>query len=235
MQVWYRLADDIVDCHEGALSAQCRTNRNRDPLCHPHQRNHEILRQRQQRVHVLSGSDEDMALEHRTVIKKSDHLVVARHQSSIQLAAHDLTDHIAHATRLVIEREFEYHGRMSTPAYAPPGWPGQVRPPGAPGWETTAIAFLLDCCPADFRTYRVLRNHPVVLAQFASHFVNAQDDASQRGLADVRTSLSDYVEPDVVEAATQAWLEEGARLARTRRAVALLEEALRGRVFVRKL
>jgi hypothetical protein len=74
-----------------------------------------------------------------------------------------------------------------------------------------------------------------VLAQFASHFVNAQDDASQRGLADVRTSLSDYVEPDVVEAATQAWLEEGARLARTRRAVALLEEALRGRVFVRKL
>jgi hypothetical protein len=81
----------------------------------------------------------------------------------------------------------------------------------------------------------VLRNHPVVLAQFALHFVNGQHEASQRGLAEVRTSLSDYVEPDVVDAATQAWLEQDARLARVRRAVTLLDEALRGRVFVRKL
>jgi hypothetical protein len=110
-----------------------------------------------------------------------------------------------------------------------------VRPPGAPGWEATAIAFLLDCCPADFRAYRVLRNHPEVLAQFATHFVSGQHQASQEGLAEVRTSLSEYVGPEVVEAATQAWLEQEARLARTRRAVALLDEALRGRVFVRKL
>jgi hypothetical protein len=119
--------------------------------------------------------------------------------------------------------------------YVPPGWPSQVRPPGAAGWETTAIAYLLDCCPADFRAYRVLRNHPVVLAQFATHFVNGQHEALQRGLAEVRTSLSECVEPDVVEAAAQAWLEQEARLARTRRAVMLLEEALRGRVFVPKL
>ena len=124
---------------------------------------------------------------------------------------------------------------MSEGAYVPPGWPSQVRPPGAPGWEATAIAYLLDCCPADFRAYRVLRNHPVVLAQFASVFVNGQHEASQRGLAEVRTSLSDCVEPDVVDAATQAWLEQDARLARVRRAVTLLDEALRGRLFVRKL
>jgi hypothetical protein len=124
---------------------------------------------------------------------------------------------------------------MSDAAYVPPGWPSQVRPPGAPGWEATAIAYLLDCCPADFRAYRVLRNHPVVLARFASVFVNGQHEASQRGLAEVRTSLSDCVEPDVVDAATQAWLEQDARLARVRRAVTLLDEALRGRVFVRKL
>jgi hypothetical protein len=124
---------------------------------------------------------------------------------------------------------------MRDAAYVPPGWPSQVRPPGAPGWEGTAIAYLLDCCPADFRAYRVLRNHPVVLAQFASVFVNGQHEASQRGLAEVRTSLSDCVEPDVVDAATQAWLEQDARLARVRRAVTLLDEALRGRVFVRKL
>jgi hypothetical protein len=74
-----------------------------------------------------------------------------------------------------------------------------------------------------------------VLAQFATHFVNGQHEASQRGLAAVRTSVGEYVGADVVEAATQAWLEQGARLARTRRAVVLVEEALRGRVFVRKL
>jgi len=38
-----------------------------------------------------------------------------------------------------------------------------------------------------------------------------------------------------VEAAAQAWLEQAARLVRTRRAVALLNEALRGGIFVRKL
>jgi hypothetical protein len=124
---------------------------------------------------------------------------------------------------------------VSGSAYAPPGWPSQVRPPGAPGWEATAIAYLLDCCPADFRAYRVLRNHPVVLAQFATHFVKGQHEATQRGLEEVRTSLSEYVEPDVVDAATEAWLEQVARLARARRAVALLDEALRGRVFVPKL
>ncbi len=124
---------------------------------------------------------------------------------------------------------------MSAAAYAPPGWPSEVRPPGAPGWETTAIAYLLDCCPADFRAYRVVLNHPIVLAQFAMRFVRGQQEASQQGLAEVRTSLSEYVDPDVVEAAAQAWLEQGARLARTRRAVSLLDEALRGGVFVRKL
>ena len=124
---------------------------------------------------------------------------------------------------------------MSSSAYVPPGWPSEVRPPGAPGWEATAIAYLLDCCPADFRAYRVLRNHPVVLAEFASHFVEGQHEASQRGLAAVRTSLSGSVEPDIVEAATEVWLEQGARLVRTRRSVALLADALRGRVFVRKL
>jgi hypothetical protein len=136
---------------------------------------------------------------------------------------------------MVIEREFEYHANMTTSVYVPPGWPSQVRPPGVSGWEATAIAYLLDCCPPDFRTYRVLRNHPIVLAQFATQFVNGQHEASQRGLAAVRTSLGEYVDADVVEAATQAWLEQGARLARTRRAVALVEEALRGRVFVRRL
>ena len=120
-------------------------------------------------------------------------------------------------------------------AYAPPGWPDRVRPPGAPEWEASAAAYLLDCCPADFRAYRVLRNHPVVLAQFARHFVEGQGQATQDGLAAARTGLRDFVDASVLEEATQAWLEQAARLARTRRAVALIEEALRGRAFVPKM
>lgn len=123
----------------------------------------------------------------------------------------------------------------NSPIYTPPGWPEQVRPPGAPDWEVTAVCYLLDCCPPDFRAYRVLRNHPVVLARFAVEFVDGQYHSAQEGLAGVRTSLSDYVAADVIEAATQAWLQQGAQLARQRRAVTLVEEALRGRVFVRKL
>ena len=124
---------------------------------------------------------------------------------------------------------------MTSPIYTPPGWPDRVRPPGAPDWEATAIAFLLDCCPADFRAYPVLRNHPVVLARFAAQFVEGQYHSTQQGLAGARISLIDYVSAEVVESATEAWLEQSAQLVRVRRAVALVEEALRGKVFVRRL
>ena len=97
------------------------------------------------------------------------------------------------------------------------------------------MSFLLDCCPPDFRGYRVLRNHPVVLARFAARFVDGQHRSTQEGLAEVRTSLQDQVPSQVIEEAAQAWLEQDAVLARTRRAVILVEEALRGRHFVPKL
>lgn len=125
--------------------------------------------------------------------------------------------------------------QRETRIYVPPGWPEAVRPPGAPDWEATAIEFLLDCCPADYRRYPVLRRHPVVLARFAAEYVEGQLRSTRSGLAGVRTSLLDYVESQVVESASEAWQAESARLTRVRRGVALVEEALRGRVFIRKL
>ncbi len=119
--------------------------------------------------------------------------------------------------------------------YTPPGWPTQVRPPGAPGWEATAIAFLLDCSPPDFRGYRVLRNHPVVLARFAARYIAGQCRTATEGVAELRTSLADCADPPVIEAATDVWLEQSARLARTQRAVGLVESALRGATFTAKL
>lgn len=124
---------------------------------------------------------------------------------------------------------------MQTAIYVPPGWPESVRPPGTPDWEQSATTYLLDCCPADFRAYPVLRRHPVVLAGFAAQFVESQYRASQAGLAGVRTSLGDQVPPQVVESAADAWQEQTAHLVRVRRAVALIEEALRGKIFIRRL
>lgn len=119
--------------------------------------------------------------------------------------------------------------------YVPAGWPEGVRPPGSDDWEPTATAFLLDCCPADYRAYAVLRRHPVVLARFAAEFVESQVRACREGLGEARAALGEVVAPDVVEAATQAWLEQEAVLRRRRREVALVEEALRGKVFIRAL
>jgi hypothetical protein len=47
----------------------------------------------------------------------------------------------------------------------------------------------------------------------------------------VRTSLRDVVAPETVEQAVQAWERETARLVARRRAVDLVEQALRGRRF----
>jgi hypothetical protein len=122
------------------------------------------------------------------------------------------------------------------PTYvAPPGWPAQVRPPDAPDWERTAHNWLLDICPPEYRSYPTLRRHPVVLARFAVLQVEAQQAAVRRGLSEARGGLREVADLDVVEAAVQTWLAEEARLLGVRRAVGLVEEAIRGRRFIARL
>ncbi len=118
---------------------------------------------------------------------------------------------------------------------APPGWPRQVRPPHVPGWEETATSWLLDICPPEYRSYPVLRRHVVVLARFALLQVEASQAAVRRGLSEARAVLRDVSDPRTVEAAVETWHAESARLASERRAVGLVEEALRGRHFVARL
>ena len=118
---------------------------------------------------------------------------------------------------------------------APPGWPRQVRPPGAPGWEHSAVTWLLDICPPEFRSYPVLRRHDVVLARFAVLHVEACQAAVRRGLSEARAALRDVADLAAVDAAVETWQAESARLMAERRAVGLVEEALRGRRFVARL
>ncbi|MCL8024370.1 hypothetical protein [Nocardioides bruguierae] len=118
---------------------------------------------------------------------------------------------------------------------APPGWPSQVRPPDAPDWERTAVGWLLDQCPPEFRGYPAVRGHPVVLARFAAMHVEASMEACRRGASRARADLRDVAQLDVVDAAVQSWLAEEARLQGVRRAVGLVEDAIRGRRYVARL
>lgn len=123
---------------------------------------------------------------------------------------------------------------MNAPA-VPPGWPPEVRPPDAPDWERSASAWLFDLCPPDYRSHEVLRRHPVVLARFAAHHVQSGAEAARRGLSTVRDDLRQVADPETVAAAVAAYEREGARLVVVSRALALVEEALRGRRYVARL
>lgn len=117
----------------------------------------------------------------------------------------------------------------------PPGWPAVVRPPGTPEWDRSASAWLFDLCPADYRSYEVFRRHPVVLACVARHHLQAGVEAAHTGLASAREDLSGLVDVPTMEATVAAYEREGARLLAASRALALVEQALRGKRFVRRL
>ena len=108
-------------------------------------------------------------------------------------------------------------------------------PPAVPGWEESASRWLLDQCPPDFRGYRVLRHHPVVLARFAAVHLEACALGVRRGLSETRATLRGVTDALTVDQALLAWQAEEVRLHTALRAVGLVEEALRGRVFVERL
>ncbi len=122
---------------------------------------------------------------------------------------------------------------MSGPA-VPAGWPEHVRPPGAPDWERTAVSWLFDLCPPDYRGYPVLSRHPAVLAWLAGHHVEGQVQAARRALATARAELTAVPQPVLREtlAAVEAEL---ARLLGAQRAVGLVAQALTGVRFVPRL
>ncbi len=121
------------------------------------------------------------------------------------------------------------------PQLVPPGWPERVLPPQAPDWERSAVGWLFDLCPAEYRLHDVLRKHPVVLARFAAGHVESAVEAARNGIRTARADLRTVVPLEVVEAALAAYEREGRRLVAVGRQVALVDAALRGERHVPRL
>jgi hypothetical protein len=124
---------------------------------------------------------------------------------------------------------------VSASGSVPPGWPEAVRPAGAPDWERTAVAWLFDLVPPDYRAYEVLQRYPVLLARFAAGHVAAGLEAARQGWRTVRVELADHLPPEAMEAAVSAYEREGTRLAAAARAVEVVAAALRGERWVPRL
>ena len=120
-------------------------------------------------------------------------------------------------------------------AYLPPGWPTGVHPPSSEGFERTAVAWLLDVVPPDYRLHGVLQRHPVALATLARRHLAACVEGARQGYRTARTELGGVLPVSGVDAVLAAYRSEGHRLVAAARAADLVERALRGQEFTPQL
>jgi hypothetical protein len=115
--------------------------------------------------------------------------------------------------------------------YLPPEWPTGVHPPGSEDFESTAVGWLLDVVPPDYRLHGVLRRYPVALATMARYHAKACVEGARQGYRTARTELAGTLPPHAIDTVLAAYRKEGARLAAVASAVDLVERALRGEVL----
>ena len=106
-----------------------------------------------------------------------------------------------------------------------------MHPPGSDDFESTAVGWLLDVVPPDYRLHGVLRRYPVALAALARYHSKACVEGARQGYRTARTELAGVLPPHAIDTVLAAYRKEGARLAATVEAVDLVERALRGEVF----
>jgi hypothetical protein len=119
--------------------------------------------------------------------------------------------------------------------YVPTGWPDGVRLPGSEGFEESAVSWLLDVVPPDYRLHGVLVRHPVALAALARHHLDACVEGARAGYRCARSELGKDLPPSGLTAVLAAYQAEGQRLVATAKAVDLVGRALRGETFVPQL
>ena len=110
-----------------------------------------------------------------------------------------------------------------------PDWPASVHPPGSDSFERTAVMWLFDLLPADYRTHGVLRRYPVALSRLARRHLTAVLEAGREGYRTARVELRDRLPPHALEQVMRAYREEGRRTAAVLRSVEAVDEALNAR------
>lgn len=108
-----------------------------------------------------------------------------------------------------------------------PDWPANVHPPESDSFEQTALAWLFDQVPADYRLHGVLRRHPVALSRLARQYVSSALEAAREGYRTARIDLRDHMPPHALDQVMNAYLAEGRRMAEVLRSVEALDAALR--------
>ena len=119
--------------------------------------------------------------------------------------------------------------------YVPTGWPETVHPPGTTGFEPTAVSWLLDVVPPDYRMHEVLARHPIALATLAQHHLTACIEGARQGYRTARAELGKDLPPASLAAVLAAYQAEGRRLVAAAKAAELVSRALRGEIFVPQL
>lgn len=117
----------------------------------------------------------------------------------------------------------------------PAGWPAGVHPPGTPDFERTAVSWLLDVVPPDYRLHGVLLRHPLALATLARHHLAACVEGARAAYRSARAELGKDLPPGGLAAVLAVYQAEGRRLVITAQAVELVGRALRGETFVPQL
>lgn len=120
-------------------------------------------------------------------------------------------------------------------SYVPTGWPDGVHPPSSPGFEQTAVSWLLEVVPPDYRLHGVLVRHPVALAALARHHLVACVEGARQGYRCARAELGKDLPPSGLTAVLAVYQAEGRRLVAAARAAELVSRALHGETFVPQL
>lgn len=97
------------------------------------------------------------------------------------------------------------------------------------------MAWLLDCCPPDYRGYAGWRRHPIALSWLAVRHLDGQVAALRESYRDVRRELGPHLTPTALAEVLGEIEREGLRLVAARRGAGLLHEALQGKRFVPRL
>ena len=111
---------------------------------------------------------------------------------------------------------------LAPTGFVPTGWPDGVHPPGSPGFEQTAVSWLLEVVPPDYRLHGVLVRHPVALAALARHHLAACVEGARQGYRCARAELGNDLPPGGLAAVLAAYQAEGRRLVATARAAELV-------------